>query len=536
MELERKVRKEKLRRDKLVKYKEDFQLFSEENIRILPKESSKGFIPFMMNEAQQLIHEKVEEQRKATGMVRVIILKARQQGISTYCAARSYWRTSLTPNVSTVVVAHLATASTNLFNMTRNMIFNHPEDTRPQLSKASQNIIKFDGSESSYHVYTAGSPEAGRGSTPTIAHLSEVAFWQYDDKILAGLFQGIADAKGTEIILESTANGASGEFYNLWQGAVDGTNGFTPIFIPWHMTSEYFTAEDAMPEDFEPTDEELELGLTDQQLNWRRVRIARMGEDKFNQEYPSHAHQAFLQSGSNVFNVNKLLEQVVSKPLLRKNYYPERLSFDESPEGMLEIYQYPQIKGGYVLGCDVSLGVGGSADYSAIVVMDKASRVVAMYRDNEVDPATFGDVIYALGRYYNNGLAVVESNTYGEGSIRQLVSRNYTNLYHSSRVRQTELKPGFATTVKTKPAIIAQLQRAILDDSVALTSNRVIHECLSFVQKENGKMQAGGEGKDDTVMATALCLEAIRTHLHKMMDSDPFGGYKDQPPDDTEWF
>ena len=204
MELERKVRKEKLRRDKLVKYKEDFQLFSEENIRILPKESSKGFIPFMMNEAQQLIHEKVEEQRKATGMVRVIILKARQQGISTYCAARSYWRTSLTPNVSTVVVAHLATASTNLFNMTRNMIFNHPEDTRPQLSKASQNIIKFDGSESSYHVYTAGSPEAGRGSTPTIAHLSEVAFWQYDDKILAGLFQGIADAKGTEIILEST--------------------------------------------------------------------------------------------------------------------------------------------------------------------------------------------------------------------------------------------------------------------------------------------------------------------------------------------
>ena len=79
-------------------------------------------------------------------------------------------------------------------------------------------------------LYTAGSPEAGRGTTPTIAHCSEVAFWQHDEKILAGLFQGISQADGTEVILESTANGAQGEFYRLWKGAEMGENEYLPIF------------------------------------------------------------------------------------------------------------------------------------------------------------------------------------------------------------------------------------------------------------------------------------------------------------------
>ena len=52
---------------------------------------------------------------------------------------------------------------------------------------------------SSYRLYTAGSPEAGRGTTPTIAHLSEIAFWGHDEKILAGLFQGISQAAGTRL-------------------------------------------------------------------------------------------------------------------------------------------------------------------------------------------------------------------------------------------------------------------------------------------------------------------------------------------------
>ena len=119
-----------------------------------------------------------------------------------------------------------------------------PEEQR---SNAKEIIIRSPSMEdtqtASYRLYTAGSPEAGRGTTPTIAHLSEVAFWQHDEKILAGLFQGISQAAGTEVILESTANGAQGEFYRLWKGAVAGDNEYLPIFLPWFLTPEYRTRD-----------------------------------------------------------------------------------------------------------------------------------------------------------------------------------------------------------------------------------------------------------------------------------------------------
>ena len=77
------------------------------------------------------------------------------------------------------------------------------EEYSPGFLRSSAKEIQFEHNSAGYRLYTAGSPEAGRGTTPTILHASEVAFWQYDEKILAGLFQGISQAAGTEVILES---------------------------------------------------------------------------------------------------------------------------------------------------------------------------------------------------------------------------------------------------------------------------------------------------------------------------------------------
>jgi hypothetical protein len=84
--------KEVLKRKKLKEYKENFELFANEQIKILPKDASKGFIPFELNIAQRIVNEKIEEQRKSTGKVRAIVLKARQQGLSTYTTARVFWK------------------------------------------------------------------------------------------------------------------------------------------------------------------------------------------------------------------------------------------------------------------------------------------------------------------------------------------------------------------------------------------------------------------------------------------------------------
>ena len=211
-------------------------------------------------------------------------------------------------------MAHDSATSDSLFNMSRNLIKNMEGELAPQerRSNAKEIIINSPAmvdrdAVASYRLYTAGSPEAGRGTTPTIAHLSEVAFWQYDEKILAGLFQGISASDGTEVILESTANGAQGEFYRLWKGAVAGENEYIPIFLPWFITPEYRRTP---PGKLELTEEEEKLqekfGLDEEQLFWRRLKIAEGGKLKFQQEYPASAEEALIVSGSNVFNVEKL--------------------------------------------------------------------------------------------------------------------------------------------------------------------------------------------------------------------------------------
>ena len=84
---------EKERRDKLKHYNSFFKDFSNDQIQIITKDANQGFIPFAFNECQKRITEALDKQLEETGKVRAIILKARQQGISTYCAARVFWKT-----------------------------------------------------------------------------------------------------------------------------------------------------------------------------------------------------------------------------------------------------------------------------------------------------------------------------------------------------------------------------------------------------------------------------------------------------------
>lgn len=89
--------KEKARREQRQRYMNDFEVFAKEQIRIITKNASQGFVPFEFNDAQKEINRKIEEQRSKTGKVRAIVLKARQQGISTYCAGRVFWKTFFSP-------------------------------------------------------------------------------------------------------------------------------------------------------------------------------------------------------------------------------------------------------------------------------------------------------------------------------------------------------------------------------------------------------------------------------------------------------
>jgi len=509
--------KELFKRKKREQYKSDFELFAKEQIRIITKNASQGFVPFIFNTAQVEINKQLEAQLAKTGKVRAIVLKARQQGISTYCAARVFWKTYFTPYTRSVVMAHDSATSDALFNMSRNIIDNMEEP--PTLQKSNAKEILFEHNKSGYRLYTAGAKEAGRGTTPTIAHLSEVAFWQFDEQILAGLFQGISQENETEVILESTANGASGEFFRLFQGAINGDNEYVPIFLPWYITPEY---RRKAPEGFELTEEEEELvenySLDNDQLYWRRLKIGESGEKKFIQEYPASAEEAFLVTGNSVFDQEIVQMYEVKAPDYTRAFDYESSYFEDNRNGHLEMWKAPKFEDRFIIGADVSLGVG--QDYSTAVILNKEREVCALFRDNYIDPSVFGDILFYLGRYFNNALLAVESNSLGIATLNRLKQMNYVNLYYQTKaatlLNDEGSKPGFRTTISTKPMIIGNLKRAIEEHDIEIHSDIIVSELRTYVSAENGSTNALAGNYDDTVMALAIAFEAYRTHQHRL--------------------
>ena len=539
--------KEKEKRNKLKVYENDFSTFAQEQIKIITKDTSIGFVPFKFNECQKQITEALDEQFKYTGRVRAIILKARQQGISTYCAGRVFWKSYFSPHSRSVVMAHDSATSDALFSMSKNLIRNMEGNLVPNEITSNAKEIKIQSpaykdrdAVGSYRLYTAGSPEAGRGTTPTIAHLSEIVFWTYDEKILAGLFQGISQAEGTEVILESTANGAQGEFYRLWKGAVAGENEYLPIFLPWFITDEY---RRIAPEGMELTIEEEELvehyDLDDDQIYWRRLKIAEGGKLKFQQEYPATADEAFIVSGSNVFNIEKLNSLIPRPEQRRSEWDPSSKMFDENREGNLSIYDYPKWEEPYVIGADVSLGVG--QDYSAAVVMNNSYEIVAIYRNNRIDPSMWGELLFYLGRYYNNAFLAVESNSMGIATLQKLEQMGYLNLYKQTKMANVSneegLRLGFRTTSASKPVIIGNLKNLIDNEDIMIPSPILIRELKDYIATASGKTEAAPGCYDDTVIALAICAEVLRTHWDRLNTRNVSWQERisDYEPDETIW-
>lgn len=542
-----KLVKEKEKRLKLDVYSKDFAKFAEEQIRIVTKDAAKGFVPFTLNQPQQFITDKLQEQLESTGRVRAIILKARQQGISTYCSGRVFWKSYFSPYSRSVVMAHDSATSDALFNMSKDLITHMPKELSPKQEKSNAKEIIISSpyfrdkdAKAGYRLYTAGSPEAGRGTTPTVAHLSEVAFWQHDEKILAGLFQGISQAEGTEVILESTANGAQGEFYRLWKGAVAGENEYLPIFIPWFWTNEY---RRKAPEGMMLTVEEEKLqdsyDLDLDQLYWRRLKIAESGELKFRQEYPSNADEAFVVSGSNVFDIEKLDKLLPQAPESIRNWDLYSKQFEDNREGKLFIFEYPQWDTSYVIGADVALGVG--QDYSVAVVMDINHKVLAVYRDNRIDPSLFGEFLFYLGRYYNNALLAVESNSMGVATLQKLESMDYINLYRQTKIanvsKEEGTRLGFRTTQATKPAIIGNLKNLIDSEDINIPFNIMIQELKDYISTATGKTEAAPGCNDDTVISLAICCEVLRTHRDRLTTNKVSWNQRTSTliQDDTSW-
>jgi hypothetical protein len=301
-----KMQTEAMRRRNTKLFPTDFELYARHCLKIRTK--AGGIEPLLLNRSQRYLHERLEKQRKDKGKVRALVLKGRQVGISTYIGGRFYWRLAHSKGCRAFILAHMDTASDNLFDMAKRFHENCPEGVRPATGKANAKELSFIDLQCGYKVATAGSAEVGRSETLQMFHGSEVAFWPNAQKHSAGITQAIADAPDTEDIRESTANGIGNAFHASWKAAERGDSDFEPIFIPWFWHEEYVKPAPSgwkSPAAFAAYADAYELTREQTYWAWEKNRgivpVAGGTPDEpcwqFKQEYPANADEAFQTSG-----------------------------------------------------------------------------------------------------------------------------------------------------------------------------------------------------------------------------------------------
>jgi len=504
-----------------VKLLEDFEFYAAHCVKIRTKAGT--IAPLILNSVQKRFILRILAQWQATGRVRFINLKARQQGFSTVISAFGYWWLSQRPAQKGLVMAHESESTTTLFDMYQRVHDNVPEWVRPKTKFSSRTELVFKDLDTGIRVATAGGRGIARGETLTFQHLSEVAFWPTAFALanFNGLTQAVPNTDNTFLFIESTANGMTGLFKETWDKAVSGENEFEPFFSAWFETPEYRMPA---PADFKRTPDELQVvkiaeqagfELDNEQLQWRRKKIGNTSHELFQQEYPATPEEAFLSTGRPVFNpaqLHELLEKAKAKqPFARMAV--DNGSVNENSRGELTLYHEHDPKETYTIGADVGMGIR-NGDPSVAQVLDSNLRQVAVWR-GLIQPDAFATVLNTLGYWYNTAMIGVERNNHGLLTCvrlgRDLAYPNtYTEVTEGALDDKDTINIGLYTTERTKPLVIDKLRAALRENTIELNDPVTLREMLTFVVTDSGKMEADGAAHDDCVMALA-----IANHIHE---------------------
>lgn len=492
------------------------------------KTKDQQTVLLQLNTAQTMIYKRIKALRKAGKPIRMIILKARQEGVSTLCEAMIFERTARFENTNSLIVAHEPESTDAIFAMSKLFYDMLPMWAKPMRRYDNKKQMVFEnpdeksrakdpGLRSRMVIATADKIKVGRGLTLHNFHGSEVAFWKNAKDLMLSVLQAIPNLPNTAVFLESTANGFGGDgeyFYKTVQDALAGKNEFELVFLPWHLMPEYSLAftSDKQKETFaESSLDEYETKLrkstrlTLEQLNWRRWAIHNLcGGDieKFKQEYPATIEESFVAS---------------SKGVIPKQYIEAQSKFTRAPIRMLDdilVYEEPNPNHFYSLGADPSEGVG--QDDSAMTIIDKMTgREVGSYL-GQIQPDLFAKKIKQAAEFFNNALAVVEINNHGLAVINALKGE-YTNLYQRTvfdKVTNSKRKElGWKTSQVTKPLMVDDFIAGLRDEEVGLSSQTTVSQMMTFVHtSESSRYGMGAESgqKDDALISAMLAWQGLK--------------------------
>ena len=335
------------------------------------------------------------------------------------------------------------------------------------------------------------SASAVRGMSFNILFLDEFAFVpnHIADSFFASVYPTITSGKSTKVIIVSTPHGMN-HFYRMWHDAEKNDNEYIPTEVHWSE-------------------------VPGRDAEWKRQTIANTSDQQFNVEFECE----FLGSVNTLINPSKLRSLVYDNPLTQG--------------GGLDVYEEPEPDHDYICTVDVARGVGN--DYSAFVVFDITTfphKVVAKYRNNEIKPMMFPNIIYDVAKGYNNAFVLCEVNDVGDqvAAIMQYDLEYQNILMCSMRGRagqvvgqgfsgkKTQLGVKMSKTVKKVGAL--NLKAILEEDKLILHDYDIIAELTTFIQKNNS-FQAEEGCNDDLAMCLVIYSWLVaQDYFKELTDQD----------------
>lgn len=408
----------------------------------------------------------------------VVILKARQLGISWICCWYALWLCFFQPGKVVLCFSKGQSEANELLRRIKDLYDRLPDWMRqagPALIKGNtEELVWANGSRVRSLPASQG---AGRGHTASLVILDEAAFLQFADQLFTALKPTI-DAGG-QLVVISTANGIGNLFHRLWTKAIAGHNAFTAIFLPWWSRP----GRDAA---------------------WYAAQLAEYTDPQMvKQEYPSSAQEAFLVSGRVRFAQEWVLAQTANvRPGLDRARWPRALLGIPG----LTVYALPRVNRRCLLAADVAEGLD-SGDYSAATLIDADSWEELAHLHGHWEPDAYAGYLAQLAATYGATI-VVERNNHGHAVLTALKLARVPRIGLGADGR-----PGWHTTTKTKPQSIDLLASALRDGTATIRTQATLDELQVYRVGPTGDTGAPAGYHDDRVMSWAIALIASRTQL-----------------------
>ena len=442
--------------------KNDPVYFAQKHVKIVTLDH--GLMPFQPYDFQQELINNFHDNRFN------ICKMPRQTGKSTTVISYLLHYLLFNDSVNIGILANKAATARELLGRLQTAYENVPKWMQQGVLSWNRGSLELENGSKILAASTSAS--AVRGMSFNILFLDEFAFVpnHIADSFFASVYPTITSGKNTKVIIVSTPHGMN-HFYRMWHDAERSKNEYVPTDVHWSEV---------------PGRDEV----------WKEQTIANTSDQQFRVEFECE----FLGSVDTLIAPSKLRSMVYQTP--------------ETRSAGFDVYVDPQKGHDYVITVDVARGVG--KDFSAFVVIDITEfphAVVAKYRNNEIKPMLFPNIVEQVGKKYNDAFVLCEVNDIGD-QVASILNYDleYKNLLMCSMRgragqvvgqgfsgKKTQLGVKMSKTVKKVGAL--NLKTLIEEDKLLSCDYDIMSELTTFISKSNSFMAE--EGCNDDL---AMCL------------------------------